>query len=54
MKIQEITTKDILSKTNLPIGDYAVNPYVEAIIERAKDRCNLVWQYYIIISISGH
>lgn len=29
MKIQEITTKDILSKTNLPIGDYAVNPYVD-------------------------
>ena len=28
MNIQEITTKDILSKTNLPIGDYAVNPYV--------------------------
>lgn len=28
IKIQEITTKDILSKTNLPIGDYAVNPYV--------------------------
>ena len=24
IKIQEITTKDILSKTNLPIGDYAV------------------------------
>ena len=28
MNIQEITTQDILSKTNLPIGDYAVNPYV--------------------------
>ncbi|RDU72206.1 radical SAM protein [Helicobacter brantae] len=27
LKIQEIQTKSILSKTNLPIGDYSANPY---------------------------
>ena len=26
--IKEIAIKEIMSKTNLPIGDFAVNPYV--------------------------
>ena len=26
--VQEIDVKEIMSKTNLPIGDFAVNPYV--------------------------
>ena len=26
--IKKIQAKNILSKTNLPVGDYAVNPYV--------------------------
>ena len=28
MVIKEIEVKDILTKTNLPVSDYAVNPYV--------------------------
>ena len=28
MIIQEIDVKDVLTKTNLPVSDYAVNPYV--------------------------
>ena len=28
MKIKEIEVKDILTKTNIPIGDFAINPYV--------------------------
>ena len=28
MEIKEISVKDIMTKTNLPVSDYAVNPYV--------------------------
>ena len=28
MVIKEIEVKDVLTKTNLPVSDYAVNPYV--------------------------
>ena len=28
MVIKEIEVKDIMTKTNLPVSDYAVNPYV--------------------------
>jgi len=28
MKISEIQTKSVLTKSNLPVGDYSVNPYV--------------------------
>ena len=28
IKVKEIKVKSILTKTNVPIGDYAVNPYV--------------------------
>ena len=28
MVIKEITVKDIMTKTNLPVSDFAVNPYV--------------------------
>ena len=28
MVIKEIEVKDILTKTNFPVSDYAVNPYV--------------------------
>ncbi|MBR0044373.1 MAG: radical SAM protein, partial [Synergistaceae bacterium] len=28
MNIQAIQVKNILSKTNLPVGDYAANPYI--------------------------
>ena len=28
IKVKEINVKSILTKTNVPIGDYAVNPYV--------------------------
>ena len=29
MKIQEIEVKTIMTKTNLPVSDFAVNPYVD-------------------------
>lgn len=28
MKISEVQTKSVLTKSNLPVGDYSVNPYV--------------------------
>lgn len=28
MVVREIEVKDIMTKTNLPVSDYAVNPYV--------------------------
>ncbi len=28
MKIKEIQVKDVITKSNLPVGDYCVNPYV--------------------------
>ena len=28
MVIQDIEVKDIMTKTNLPVSDFAVNPYV--------------------------
>ena len=28
MVIKEVEVKDIMTKTNLPVSDYAVNPYV--------------------------
>ncbi len=28
MVIKEIEVRDIITKTNLPVSDYAVNPYV--------------------------
>ncbi len=28
MKVQEIDVKTIITKTNLPVSDFAVNPYV--------------------------
>ena len=31
MVIKEIEVKDVLTKTNLPVSDYAVNPYAPSI-----------------------
>lgn len=31
VSVREITSKGIMSKSNLPIGDYSVNPYVGCI-----------------------
>ncbi len=28
MKIQEIEVKNVMTKSNLPVSDYSVNPYV--------------------------
>ena len=28
MKIQEIPVKSVMTKSNLPVSDYSVNPYV--------------------------
>ena len=28
MKIKELQVKDVITKSNLPVGDYSVNPYV--------------------------
>ncbi|MCI5919230.1 MAG: hypothetical protein MRZ75_07925 [Roseburia sp.] len=68
--IKETNVKNVITKSNLPVCDYSVNPYlaamkafhdagirttcfispifpgitdVEAIIDRVKAQCNLVW-----------
>ena len=28
MKVKEIEVRDIMTRTNLPVSDFAVNPYV--------------------------
>ncbi|MBR1814798.1 MAG: hypothetical protein IJ773_13385 [Lachnospiraceae bacterium] len=55
MIIKEIDVKSVMTKSNLPVSDFSVNPYVgctpifpgitdvKAIIEAMKDRCNLIW-----------
>ena len=44
--INEVETKNIMTKSSLPVGGYSVNPDIpdfEAIFERVKNQCNLFW-----------
>ena len=36
MVIKEIDVKDIMTKTNLPVSDYAVNPYRGRVTDEEK------------------
>ena len=44
--INEVETKNIMTKSSLPVGGYSVNPDIpdfEAIFERVKNQCDLFW-----------
>ena len=44
--IREVETKNIMTKSSLPVGGYSVNPDIpdfEAIFEQVKNQCDLFW-----------
>ena len=44
MNIKEIDVKTVLSKSNLPVSDYAVNPYVGILPNFIRDDSRKIWR----------
>ena len=53
MVIKEIEVKDIMTKTNLPVSDFAVNPYVGCTHACKYCYASFMKRFTIILSRTG-
>ena len=44
--IREVETKNIMTKSSLPVGGYSVNPYVRSEERRVGKKCRSRWSPY--------